>query len=114
MKTFVVTPRAARDLAGVWEYLAEQSIEAADRTLGIIEKTFYKLAKQPGLGHLRQDLADGRYRFFLVHSYFIIYRSMAEPLEVIRVLHAARDIQGLLNIPSDDPPPNIGIRNRGQ
>lgn len=107
MKTFVVTPRAARDLAEIWEYLADRNIETAERTLGIIEKTFHKLAKQPGIGHFRKELADNRHRFFLVYSYFIVYRSAAKPLEVIRVLHAARDVQGLLGIASDDTSSNV-------
>ncbi len=55
-----------------------------------------RLAKSPGIGHLREDLADRRHRFFLVYSYLIVYRPGTKPLQVIRVLHAARDVRTLL------------------
>ena len=49
----------------------------------------------PGLGHLREDLADEPLRFWPVYAFLIIYRP-ARPLEVLRVLHAARDVRRLL------------------
>jgi len=32
----------------------------------------------------------------------IVYRFDAEPFQVIRVLHAARDVQGILGLTSED------------
>jgi plasmid stabilization system protein ParE len=58
------------------------------------------VAKQPGIGYFRTDLADRRHRFYLVHPYLIVYRSESKPLQVIRVLHAARDVQSLLDLNS--------------
>jgi plasmid stabilization system protein ParE len=34
--------------------------------------------------------------FFLVHSYLIVYRRDKLPLNVVRVLHSARDVKRLL------------------
>jgi len=96
--TFVLTPLAARDLDDIWSYLAEDNLRAADRVLGAIEKPINRLAKRPGMGHLREDLADRRHRFFLTYSYLIVYRPQTEPLQIVRVLHAARDVQSLLNV----------------
>ena len=101
MTTFVLTPLAARDLSDIWDYLAEDNVEVAQRTLAALEKAMRKLAKRPSIGHRREDLADERHRFFLVYSYLIVYRP-TDPLEVIRVLHAASDVQMLLNIPSEE------------
>lgn len=95
-KTFVLTPLAARDLNEIWDYVASDSITAADRVLMALEKALYGLAKNPGKGHRREDLADGRHRFFLVYSYLIVYRAETKPMQVIRVLHASRDVQTLL------------------
>jgi plasmid stabilization system protein ParE len=39
-------------------------------------------------------------RFWTVYSYLIIYRAEARPLEIVRVLHASRDIQKLLSAAS--------------
>jgi plasmid stabilization system protein ParE len=99
LKGFVLTPLAVRDLNEIWEYLAEESLEAADRVLLTIEKTLLRLADHPGIGHTREELADRRHRFFMVHSYLCIYRAGTSPLVVIRILHAARDIQAILDLP---------------
>jgi plasmid stabilization system protein ParE len=32
-----------------------------------------------------------------VHSYLIVYRWETKPLQIIRILHVARDVQAILN-----------------
>lgn len=61
-----------------------------------------KLAKNPGIGHRRDELADKRHRFFLVYSYLIVYRHENKPLQIVRVLHAARDVQSILGTALDE------------
>jgi len=39
-----------------------------------------------------EELADKRPRFSAVYSYLIVHRSEAKPLQIIRALHAARDV----------------------
>jgi toxin ParE1/3/4 len=102
VKRFVLTPRAEQDLNDIWDYIADDNIEAADRVLKALENAILKLAKTPGIGHWREELTDKRHRFFLVHSYLIIYRHETKPLQIIRVLHAARDVQSILGLTSDD------------
>jgi antitoxin ParD1/3/4/toxin ParE1/3/4 len=96
MTRFVLTPLARRDLEELWDYLALDNRQAAKRVLDRIEATIRVLAKTPGMGHLREDLADRRHRFFLVYSYLIVYRPETRPLQIIRVLHASRDVRALL------------------
>jgi plasmid stabilization system protein ParE len=43
------------------------------------------------------------HRFFLVYSYLIVYRHEAKPLQIVRVLHAARDVQSILGLSPDEP-----------
>ena len=62
-----------------------------------------KLAKSPGIGHWREELTDKRHRFFLVYSYLIVYRHETRPLQIIRVLNAARDVQSILGLARDEP-----------
>lgn len=100
-KPFVLTPRAEQDIADIWDYIAADSIDAADRVLTALEKAMRSLAKTPGAGHGREELADQRHRFLLVYSYLIVYRFQTKPLQIIRVLHAARDVQAILNVPSE-------------
>jgi antitoxin ParD1/3/4/toxin ParE1/3/4 len=55
-----------------------------------------RLAEAPGLGHLRDDLTDEPLRFWAVYSYLIVYRPETDPLEIVRVLHGARDVRAVL------------------
>lgn len=64
MTPFVLTRLARQDLEEVWDYLAAENPTAAERVLTRIEETIMKLAKAPGMGDLREDLADRRHRFF--------------------------------------------------
>jgi plasmid stabilization system protein ParE len=102
MKRFILTPRAEQDLSDIWDYIAGDNVEAAGRVLDTLEKAMERLAKNPGLGHMREELADRRHRFFLVYSYLIVYRFETKPLQVIRVLHAARDVQTILRMTSEE------------
>lgn len=103
MKRFIFTPRAKQDLNDIWEYIASDNVEAADRVLDALESAAVRLAKSPGIGHWRDELADKRHRFFLVHSYLIVYRHETKPLQIVRVLHAARDVQSLLGLTPEEP-----------
>jgi toxin ParE1/3/4 len=103
MKRFILTPRAKLDVNDIWDYIANDNIEAADRVLDALESAMVKLAKKPGVGHWREEITDKRHRFFLVYSYLIVYRHEAKPLQIVRVLHAARDVQSILVLPPDEP-----------
>jgi antitoxin ParD1/3/4/toxin ParE1/3/4 len=76
---------------------------AADRVLEALDNAMIRLAKNPGLGHWREELTDKRQRYFLVYSCLIVYRHETKPLQIIRVLHAARDVQSILNLPPEEP-----------
>ncbi|HZY61284.1 MAG TPA: type II toxin-antitoxin system RelE/ParE family toxin [Edaphobacter sp.] len=102
MNRFVLTPLAEQDLNEIWGYIGDDSVEAANNVLSKIEAAIYRLAEHPGLGHLREDLADRRHRFYLVYSYLIVFRSGTDPLQIIRVLHAARDVQTILGLTAEE------------
>lgn len=94
---FELTAAARLDLLEIWNYLGEsESLERADRIVLHIEQAIERVAAQPSLGHLRRDLTRRRLLFYGVHSYLIVYRPRTSPLHVLRILHASRDISGLL------------------
>jgi len=68
MKKFLVTPEARADLFTIWEYIAEDNLDAADKIIDQIEESFGKLAHMPGIGRWRDDLLDRRYKFWNVYS----------------------------------------------
>lgn len=94
---YALSAAARLDLLQAWNYLAEQaSLKIADKVLADIENEMRKIAKAPGLGHKRPDLTERDILFFRAHSYLIIYRTDKKPLNILRVLHAARDVKSLL------------------
>jgi plasmid stabilization system protein ParE len=47
VKGFVLTLRAKQDVSDIWDYIADENIEAADRVLDALETTMVKLARIP-------------------------------------------------------------------
>ena len=90
---FVLTPQARADLVDIWNYIAEDSLESADRVLEGLYAAFTRLAEMPGMGYHREDLADARHRFWTVYSYVIAYRDQTRPLEIIAIVHGARQLE---------------------
>lgn len=95
-RRFLLTPAAQSDLIEIDEYLRRESMQAATRVLARLRDQMRRLAERPGMGHLREDLADEKLRFWPVYSYLIIYRADVRPIQVVRVLHGSRDARSLL------------------
>ncbi len=93
---FALTLQAELDLNEIWDYIARDSLEQADRVVTELEKAMLALAHQPGMGHLREDWADSRHRFWPVYSYIIMYRSETKPLQILRVISGYRNLAELL------------------
>ena len=55
------------------------------------------LGKQPGVGHVREDLTGRPVKFWPVYSYLIVYDPETEPIQILRVLHGMRDVEEILN-----------------
>lgn len=95
MPGFVLSQEATGDLREVHDYIAADDPAAARRVLEDLRTAMHRLADHPGLGHLREDFADEALRVWTVHSYLVIYRPDARPLQVVRVLSGYRDIATL-------------------
>ncbi len=91
MPSVVIRPRALIDLAEIWDYIAADSIEQADRLIDLIDTKFKVLADQPGMGRSRSELATDLHSF-AVGNYVIFYVPLSDGIDVVRVLHGARDI----------------------
>ncbi len=61
MSGYVLAVEAERDLEAIWEYVAEDSIEAADCLTTRLLDAFEVLAAMPGMGHARGDLTSERF-----------------------------------------------------
>ena len=95
-------PQALRDLSDIAVYLAEESgtDELALSFLAAAETTFKQLATMPAMGVARESfdpvLAGVRmWRIPGFDKYLIFYRPAENGIEIIRVLHAKRDLNSL-------------------
>ena len=91
MGRVVRSPDSKRDTTEIWVYIAEDNFDAADRLIDLFNEKLALLADHPGLGQMRDDLAPGL-RSFPVGKYLLFYRPMAGGIELVRVLHGARDL----------------------
>lgn len=69
---FALTDNARSDLAEIWEFIAGDNLDAADRLLDELEDAMIEVARRPALGHKREDLTLAGVRFWRVRSYLII------------------------------------------
>jgi len=89
-------PTARSDLIEIWQYIADDSPEDADRFLDTLEEKMGLLGDNPEMGKRREELAEGL-RSFPVGNYMIYYRphDRKEGVVVVRVLNATRNITEL-------------------
>ena len=90
------SPEARLDLLEIWEHIAKDNVDAADRVEQEIEQAVSLLALNPELGHQRRDLTSKPVHFWPIYSYLIIYDPATQPLEIVRILSGYRDVATLL------------------
>jgi toxin ParE1/3/4 len=96
-------PAAERDLLGHADYLARQgSADVAMRFLAATDETFQQLLDAPQLGsttsyRAAESLGLQVWRVRGFTKYLIFYRSDTNGIEIVRVLHSARDVDRILD-----------------
>ena len=83
-------PEAALDLEEIWDFIADDSIAAADRVTSEILARLDTLAISPHRGHKRPDLTSRPLRFSVVYEYLIAYALDEKPLCGVAVMHGRR------------------------
>jgi toxin ParE1/3/4 len=89
------SPLAEQDYREIWRYIAARNPDAADRLLLRIDAKLDLYAGNPGMGTRRDQLAPGL-RSFPVGRYLAFYRAAKDGIELVRVLHGARDLKEIL------------------
>ncbi len=72
MSGYILASAAVLDLEDIWDYIAADNIDAADRWIGKLFDAFDVIARMPGTGHRRDDLTSYPVRFRTVGAYLII------------------------------------------
>jgi toxin ParE1/3/4 len=95
MRRILRTVEAEEDLIGIWFHIAKDNPEAADSILRRIENKVVMLAGNPKIGKALPDLRPGTRRW-LVGQHLILYREIPGGIEMVRVIHGARDLKRAL------------------
>jgi plasmid stabilization system protein ParE len=97
MSGYVLSREADHDLDELWNYIAEDSVDAADRLTTKLLDSFEALARHRGMGHKREDLTSYPVLFWPVGNYLVIYRGERSPIEIVAIVSGARDIPTFLH-----------------
>jgi plasmid stabilization system protein ParE len=91
MSGFVLHPAAFADLEEIWEFIAMDSLDAADRVLEEIFEAIQSPVPFPQIGHIRADFTARPLRFHPMRDFLIAYASDEQPLVVLAILHGRRN-----------------------
>ncbi|NOZ40533.1 MAG: type II toxin-antitoxin system RelE/ParE family toxin [Planctomycetes bacterium] len=91
MPHILITPEARKNLDGIWDYIAQDNLPAADKLIDQLWQRFRLLAENPELGELQPLLAEGAFRRHVFGNYGTYYQPRSDGIAAIRVLHGARD-----------------------
>ena len=91
MSRFVLHPEANSDLDEIWEYIATENLDAADRVRQDLYQAITGLVSFPHKGHRRSDLTSRPLRFLRVRDYLIGYAPEVQPMLVVAILHGRRN-----------------------
>lgn len=96
-----LSPKALEDLDNIWLYIAQDNLAAADRVIEAAYRVCKHLAEHPELGVMRHfsEPSLANIRSLVIPDfpkYLLFYRTTPAAVEVVRVLHGARDIENIL------------------
>jgi toxin ParE1/3/4 len=89
MRTYDFHPEAEGDINAIWDYIAENNPDAADRMIDKIVATI-DLVSFPNQGHRRPDLTSRPQRFTTAGNYLIAYAPDKKPLWIIAIMQGKR------------------------
>jgi toxin ParE1/3/4 len=96
MARIVHSPAAEDDLLEIWLGLAANNVSAAERLMDDLDVATQLLATQPLIGKGRREFGAG-IRSFPVRDYVLVYRPILNGVELVRVVHGARDLERVLS-----------------
>lgn len=97
----IVRDRATQDLRQQANYiLAMGNRDAAEKFLESAEYTFNQLATTPNIGKILQlpdILTIRQWRLKNFKEYLVFYTFQEQQVEILRVLHGARDLENIID-----------------
>jgi len=94
--TYDILPEAEHDIVSCGDYLAERNLSAALHFADAVDATIEMLCRNPELGERLRADPTGLIRYRTISgfkNYLIFYRRVDDVLEIVRILHGARDYE---------------------
>ena len=91
-----LSPDVRQDIKDIGRYLEERNVSAARRFTRAVGQTTEMLRQNPELGERLHTDLTGQIRYRTISgftNYLIFYRRVDSVLEVVRILHGARDYE---------------------
>lgn len=98
-------PAAEDDVVEILSFIQRDSANAGSKFLTAVEDCFSDLSRSPELGFTREFQSSRlngirRWRIRGFENYLVFYRVLSQHIEIVRIMHGARDIEATFD---DDP-----------
>ncbi|MGI0493047.1 type II toxin-antitoxin system RelE/ParE family toxin [Alkalinema pantanalense CENA528] len=106
MPELIKRPIVIQDLLNIATYISYDNLDSGDRFLYAAEATFKLIAKTPGIGRFSgfrgSQIAQIRqYPVKGFNNYLVLYELTETTIDIVRVVHGARDLEQLLLEPEN-------------
>ena len=86
------TAKIRLDYHEIFLYVAERNLSAAEKLISSFDTAAQRIAEMPGIGARRPELGV-EVRSYPVGDYLLFYRSAGKGIELLRVIHGARNLR---------------------
>jgi antitoxin ParD1/3/4/toxin ParE1/3/4 len=93
---YEVVAEAQNDLLEIWQRIAEDSVDLANRIEREFEDLFACLGRMPEQGHTRTEVTRRRVLFFSMYSFVVVYQPDVRPIMILAVLRGSRNLKRIL------------------
>ena len=93
--TYRLSPQAKSELEAIGDHIAGDNPTHAERFIERLTGKFVALGRNPRIGRARPELRSDL-RSFPYGAYLILYRVIDDGVEIVRVVHAARNLEDLV------------------
>lgn len=96
LKPWRLSLQAEKSLDDIFCWIAEQNYRpaSAQKMIGQLHDGFKELSRRPNAGHKREELPKD-VLCYVVRPYLILYSVSEEHIDVLDILHGARDLRKL-------------------
>lgn len=89
-----LTPLAEQDILNIHSYIAIDNQKKADEFIIRLGSKVKNLEYNPGIGMKCDEIRKGLRRY-VYGNYLIFYRIQKRHVEIVRIIHGVRDLEGI-------------------